>query len=236
MSTSLFRRTLLAATVISCVLASTPAQAHEGPLGDGGPFRVEIASGLPEQIDARFGNGEIELHVSAGTEIVVIGYEREPFAKIDAEGNMFGNLNSPTWWMTLDKGHGSAPRGLDLSQPNWEWVRAGGSLQYHDHRVHYMVSSIDESLHQGGQVFDFALPFIVDGAEVSVTGAMVFDPTLDPAGAERLIAGNWTPTVSADAPHGDTGPKSSSPIPYIAGIGVVVVLLAGVGYGISRRR
>jgi LPXTG-motif cell wall-anchored protein len=225
---------LLAAFVTVAIAA--PAAAHEGEIGNGGPFRVEVTSNaLPSGVELRIGNGELEMHVPSGTEIVALGVENEPFTRVDADGNMFGNRNSPTWWMGLDGGKGTPPVGLDFTaDPDWEWVKAGGSMQYHDHRIHFMASSIDPRFTDGGEVFDFTLPFLVNGDGKAVSGVLVFDPALDPDGAKRLLAGT-SPVATSPGAAPSTGSDSGSII-VIGAVAAAVLVLAGGAVVVFRRR
>ena len=181
-----------AAGLIALLSVAAPAAAHEGMIGEGGPFRVDVTAGLPAEIDGRFGNGELELHVPAGMEVVALGLGGEPFAKVDADGTMFGNTNSQTWAMARDAdmtGMGGTDVSTDPTiEPDWQFVAGGGSLQYHDHRIHFMAASIEPALADGGVVAPFSLPFVIDGVGVDVIGNLVFDPSLDPETAEQLLA------------------------------------------------
>lgn len=216
---TLFRA--LVASTLALLAVPTQASAHEGALGDGGPFRIEITTPLPSEVEARWGNGELELHVPTGMEIIALGVDGEPFAKVDAEGNMFGNEKSPTWWLSMgDK----VPAEADSkASPEWAWVRGGGSMQYHDHRIHFMAASLDPSLEDGSSVFDFALPFIIDGTEVVAKGSLVFDSTLDPSAAAAL--------KSPDSAN----PESNSGTLIVVAVAVIATLLAGAAV-IARSR
>lgn len=241
------RKLLVALSAAAAVVSMTaPVLAHEGDIGDGGPFKVRVdSSTLPEGVELRLGNGELELHVPAGIELVAIGVENEPMAKVDADGNMFGNKNSPTWWMSLDGGMGTPPADLDLNAaPDWEWVKGGGSLQYHDHRIHFMAPSIAESIADGGDVFSFSLPFLVDGAEAAIAGALVFDPTLDPAAAARLRDGNGSMEMPmGDQPMNDMtasmvdmqDTESSSLVPVIVIVGIALGAVVATALFLRRK-
>jgi hypothetical protein len=167
---------------------------------------------------------------------VALGVENEPMAKLDAEGNMFGNKNSPTWWLSLDNGNATPPPDLDVTaEPDWEWIQAGGSLQYHEHRIHFMAAGIDPTIEDGADVFSFTLPFLVDGAEASIVGALVFDPTLDPEGAQRLREGKPLVDETAELVAAAEGSSSGSLV-AVAVVGVIVVAFAAGAVVVLRRR
>lgn len=195
------------------------ASAHDGAIGEQGPFTVRIDSPatLPAGIEGRWGNGELELHVPSGVEVISYGLDGEAMAKVDKDGNMFYNTLSPTWAMNqsmnMDMGSGDAK-----TEPVWKWAQGGGSLQYHDHRIHFMAAAVDPSLANGGDVASFTLKFSVNDEPLEVKGTIVFDPSLDPAKAAELVKG----TSSAGSGSGESDP----------GVGTYLlmggVLLAGV--------
>lgn len=220
--TRLFKTTL-AATAASLALVA-PAFAHEGNLGDGGPFRIEMVTADPAGIESRWGNGEVEFHVEPGTELIVIGMEKEPMVKVDAEGNMFANENSPSWWANQPSGEIPA-NATSGAEPNWVWKMGGGSLQFHDHRFHYMDNSIDPATADATVLFEFGLPVQVNGTEIELRGNMVFDSTLDPRAAEILKESN--PMVVSSAPEMDEE-SSTNTMLFIAGAVALVAAAAAV--------
>lgn len=238
-------RVALAATAaLLCVAA--PASAHEDAIGDGGPFTVVVETQLPDTIEARWSNGEVEMHVATGTTVEVLGVENEPFVKIDEEGAMFANENSPTWLMVKD-GMGAMTSSAPASAPSWKWIQSGGGLQFHDHRIHFMDTKIDPALANGGKVFDFKLPMIIDGAKLDVMGSLMFDPTIDPAAAAKLL-GSTPEATTTGVETQDSTPMLGTPMSATdnggsgsgAGIAVIAVLAlaaaGGVAVMVKKRR
>jgi hypothetical protein len=239
-----FRVALAATAALLCVAA--PASAHEDAIGDGGPFTVVVETELPDTVEARWSNGEVEMHVAAGTTVEVLGVENEPFVKIDEEGAMFANENSPTWMMVKD-GMDAMPSAMPSAEPSWKWIQSGGSLQFHDHRIHFMDTKIDPALANGGKVFDFKLPMIIDGAKVDVVGALMFDPAIDPAAADKLL-GNAPEATTTGVETQDSTPLIATPMSATedegsgmgTGIAVIAVLAlaaaGGVAVMVAKRR
>jgi len=238
------RLALVATAALLCV--AVPASAHEDTLGDGGSFTVVLETQLPDTIEARWGNGEVEMHVATGTTVEVLGVENEPYVKIDAEGAMFANENSPTWLMSNAE-MGAMPNPTPASAPSWKWIQSGGGLQFYDHRIHFMDTKIDPALANGGKVFDFKLPMIIDGAKLDVMGSLMFDPTIDPAAAAKMLGGtpeattmgvetqDSTPMLGAPMTATENGGSGSG-----AGIAVIAVLAlaaaGGVAIMVKKRR
>ena len=223
----------IAVSALTALAFAAPASAHEGAIGDTGPFKVEMITPDPAGVETRWGNGEVEFHVEPGTEVVVIGLEKEEMVKIDKEGNMFYNENSPSWW--ANQPEGSIPDNAKASAPvSWVWKMGGGSMQFHDHRFHFMDGSIDPATADGSTVFEFGLPILVNGEATELRGNLVFDSTLDPSAAEKLKE-NAAAVPMVDMAQDSQESGSSSGI-LLAGAAVLVLAVAGAGIWLSRRR
>ena len=233
--TNLLARTAAAIT-FSVIAFAAPASAHEGTIGDAGPFKVEMITPDPAGVETRWGNGEVEFHVEPGTEVVVIGLEKEEMVKIDKEGNMFYNENSPSWWANQPDGEVPA-NATAAAEASWVWKMAGGSMQFHDHRFHFMDGSIDPTTADGATIFEFGLPILVNGEAIELRGNLVFDSALDPTAAEKLKENTATPTpmvgMEQPTPASDSG--SSSGV-MVLGLAAGVIAIAGAGFWFIRRR
>jgi hypothetical protein len=234
---------MLASTAAALILAS-PAIAHDGALGDGGPFRIEMTTIDPAGVESRWGNGEVEFHVESGTELIVIGLEKEPMVKVDAEGSMFVNESSPSWWVNQPGGK-IPPNASSTAEPNWVWKMGGGSLQFHDHRIHYMGASLDSSTADGTTIFEFGLPVQVNGIETELRGIMVFDSTIDSRPPEILKES--IPMGSSSAPEMESSTntigassapemdKGSSTNTILIAVGVAALVAAAAAVVMKKR-
>lgn len=74
-------------------------------------------------------------------------------------------------------------------ESNWKKIGDGGIVLYHEHRCHFMGTQISQSIATGGRVASFDLPFLVDGEKFSLTGDLIFDPSMDPQKAAELLGG-----------------------------------------------
>jgi hypothetical protein len=85
-------------------------------------------------------------------------------------------------------------------ESNWQRVGDGGVVLYHEHRCHFMGQHVSQSIADGGIVASFDLPFLVDGVKKSLSGDLVFDPSMNPEKAAELLGGthdhaSGTPTL-----------------------------------------
>lgn len=82
--------------------------------------------------------GDALFHVqSLNHEVMIPGYENEPYLKITKDNKVFVNDGSTTAFL-----NGSRYGNVDLSQfsktddPQWRLIATDGSAMWHDHRVH----------------------------------------------------------------------------------------------------
>lgn len=155
--------------------------AGESPAGADPPgptdYRSEVIAVEPptESIDLRFIGGDsfIELTVTSGHEVIVAGYQGEPYLRFGADGAVEENRRSPATVLNDDR-YGSAelPATVDASAaPDWVEVGGDGRYAWHDHRTHWMNSARPPGRGPGDQILEAVVPLTVDGAEVDVVVA-----------------------------------------------------------------
>ena len=86
------------------------------------------------------GDSFLELTAAPGVDVVVLGYQQEPYLHFRADGVVEENERSPTAYLNADRyGGGEVPAGADPTlPPNWRQVGSGGRYAWHDHRAHWM--------------------------------------------------------------------------------------------------
>ncbi len=127
------------------------------------------------------GDAFLEVIVVPGHEFVVPGYFGEPYIRIDADGTVWVNEDSPAHYINDDRyGTTTAPEEADgRGAPRWVRVGEGGRYAWHDHRIHWM--SYDRPPTVSGEsrqvVFPWSLPVVVDGTETRITGELAWIPS-----------------------------------------------------------
>ncbi len=113
----------------------------------------------------------------SGSDILILGYDGEPYARMSADGRVEVNLNSPTYYLNEDRfANVALPERADKkAKPAWEEVESTGRFEWHDHRSHYMSEGTppqvkDES--QRTKVFDYRIPIEVDGKSAAINGTL----------------------------------------------------------------
>ena len=153
------------------------------------------------------------LHNASDRDVVVLGYEGEPYARLDADGGVWVNTNSKAYYINAERdGKVAVPEGVDSKgEPRWERQSGTGRFEWHDHRMHWM----------GGDD-----PPMVKDKDVRTK---VFDWTVRVRVGDRpgAIAGTlfWTPT-----------PSSSLPLAAIFAFAGLVIALCIVVFVVRRRR
>ena len=185
---------LAAATALLAGLAAAPAAAHEG----NSSFRSEIDSVRPSVPGVSFQvlnyDADMEAVVRKGHELLVYGYEDEPFARVLRDGTVQKNQRSAATYLNLDRyAETAVPAEVDPeAAPVWKTVDRTGTLRWHDHRMHYMAKGTppqvsDES--KRTKVFDYAIPVRIDGRQGEIEGTLTWVGPSDTSKAPFLIAG-----------------------------------------------
>lgn len=171
----------LITTTAMAVLPAAGASAHAGDPN----FRSIVNSITPKAL-AKGLEGEVvnfDDHVvlenGSGKDVVVLGYENGPYARIDGDGLVAVNLNSPSHYLNEDRfANVDLPDRADRSAPpDWVEVDRTGRFEWHDHRSHYMGEGIpsqvtDESVRT--KVFDYEIPLTIDGKPARLDGTLVW--------------------------------------------------------------
>jgi hypothetical protein len=167
--------------------AVAPAGAHS--VG-GGKYVSQVTALTPPTpvVTASIGGGDelLALQVQAGHEVVVLGYEREPYLRIAPDGTVYENHLSPARYLNEDRFATTTPppeatAAAASEHPDWRPLGTGGSWVWHDHRIHWMSQepppAIEGNESETVRLFDWKVPMTVDGATVDVDGLLQYTPT-----------------------------------------------------------
>ena len=112
----------------------------------------------------------------------MIGYQREPYLKIEPNG-VYENTRSPAWALNADrKGTTPIPATADpTATPEWEKVSSGNVARWHDHRAHWMGDQNPPQVRRdpgGHHVInpEWVIDLTVDNQAVKVTGTLEWVP------------------------------------------------------------
>lgn len=185
MRTRLLLRWLLAAAVLVVVTPASPASADPARPGNTVSVVDAMVPSTPGVVaDIVGGDAFLRLRVRAGTEVRVPGYAGEPYLWIKPDGSVWRNGESPASTLNEDRYlTGDGPEvttrpdaATGLAEPRWEPYGHGGTVLWHDHRVHWMGSGNPPTIDADGLVQRWEVPVEVDGQTVSITGRLLRKP------------------------------------------------------------
>ena len=141
------------------------------------------------------GDDAIELRNATGLNVMVPGYENEPYLRFLVNGRVEVNVNSPAKYLNEDRFAGvTVPKQASAeAKPKWQLIAQGGSYTWHEHRVHWMSTDRPPRVKASGggelqKVFDWVVPLGVGGKRVKASGTLWWVPTGQLARADALIA------------------------------------------------
>ena len=166
---------------------AAPAAAAEARASN---FQTRLASVEPAVPGLWFAvvevGNRVEVVNRTGTDVVVLGYEGEPFLRVGPEG-VFENRRSPAAYLSRDRqATVPVPEDADPTAPA-EWVRlgAGQVARWYDHRVHWMGAEPPPAVRLDPAMRHVIIPEWTvamrhGGREVTARGELVWVPGPSP--------------------------------------------------------
>ena len=185
------------ATAMACLaLTPTPAAAHGIEGVESTNYRTRITRIAPQRgglvVRVVEAGSRLELVNHTDEQVVVVGYQDEPYLRIEPKGGVFVNVRSPATYINADRdGSLQPPPDADPSaEPVWERIDDGVVARWHDHRAHWMgtrdAPAVRRNPHQRQVVIPrWEVPVEVRGDRVLVIGDLTWIP--GPSGAPWLL-------------------------------------------------
>ena len=165
-----------------------PAAAHgRGTESTNFNSRVLSAPELPGVTWQVFGGDQyLSVTNSSDTEVLVLGYEGEPYARIGPDG-VYVNLASEATYVNADRyaevSDIPAEVGPD-QEPRWDLVSGDPTYAWHDHRIHWMSPALPPQVTDPGRRTvvnpEWQVPFEYGDRTEMVTGELVWVPPSSP--------------------------------------------------------
>jgi hypothetical protein len=197
------------------------------------------------------GDAFLALTVDAGHEVVVAGYQGEPYLRFRPDGTVQRNRRSPATYANERRdGATDVPSTADAgAEPEWATVADGGTYAWHDHRIHWMGSGRPDGAVPGEWTRGWAVEIRVDGTATRITGTLALAHSVSPVpwmaigltgvGAV-LIAGRRRPLVAgalaapaASAVALGVGWAQRADAPAVAPASPLLVLMPAVGVALG---
>jgi hypothetical protein len=213
---------LLGLTAAAHAQSTTPSQTKESgsPINDQGTnynYRSNITQVAPSvpglHLEVLEFADRLVLSNRTGKTVTVYGYQREPYARVLADGAVEVNEHSPAFYLNQSfYGDVNVPASASpTAKPDWALVDRTGQLEWHDHRIHWMSPELPPQVKNKAKrtkIFDWKVPIKV-GAKLGVISGQLF----------------WVP-------------EEGTSTPLAAIIVLVVIVLAGFAlvFFVRRRR
>jgi hypothetical protein len=187
----------LALALLAAVLLAPAAAAHPRAEGYARGFQSRVVAVQPEiaGLDVRVvgGDDRLRLENTSATEVVVLGYDGEPYLRIGPNG-AFHNLRSPATYLNRDRfARVSVPLSADPgARPVWKRVTPQTGWQWHDHRLQWMALGPPPAVRDRPDVrhaiFDWRVPARIGTRPLTVAGRLDYVPPADNGTSSALIA------------------------------------------------
>jgi hypothetical protein len=204
---------LAAITTVLVLLNAPPAWSHAGGNPD---YRSVIDRVTPNVPGVSFEvlsyDAYFQLLDQHGHEVVIYGYEGEPYARVLNDGTVQVNERSPAYYLndTRYPVESAVPPSANAkAPPKWKTVDNSGTFLWHDHRMHYGAEGVPPQVKDTSRktkVFDYEVPIKVDGRNGAIQGTLY-----------------WV------------GEPRTSKLPFII-VGLLIVLGGGAAVILIRRR
>jgi hypothetical protein len=177
--------------VLATLGVAVPAAAHEGNPN----FLSQIDAVTPATdgvtVEVLNRDDRMLLHNTSGEDVLILGYDDEPYARVLAGGTVEVNTDSEAYYLNDDRfGDVEVPAGVDgKGEPQWKELSRNGRFEWHDHRFHWMAEGTppqvkDESVRT--KVYDWEVPIEVGGERGAIAGTLFWTPL--PGGGPPLGA------------------------------------------------
>jgi hypothetical protein len=260
-------RAAIAAAVVAAVSVGHAAPAAaDPPVPTDFRSTVDAIDPAADGVRAEIVGGDafLELSVGEGHEVVVEGYQGEPYLWFRPDGTVERNRRSPATYVNESRdGAVDLPDGVDAetaeaAEPDWQPVADGGTYAWHDHRVHWMGGERPEGAEPGDWTRPWAVDVVVDGTETKITGTLALAEGVSPlpwaalalaAAAAAALAGRRRPVVTAAAAtlvagglafavgwaQHDATPAGAGANRLLVVVPVVGLVVAALGLGFALR-
>ena len=171
--------------VLLVALAACPAAAGHGN-GAARGYTSKVMAITPTldglSVEVLLGDDQLHVRNGSGREVVIEGYDGEPYLRFATDGGVYRNENSPATYLNSDR-YGGADVPASASRnapPRWKRVAHGTSYDWHDHRIHWMSTIDPAKVRQARDVphhiFDWTVPGSVGGRPLAIRGSLDYKP------------------------------------------------------------
>lgn len=176
------------AVTLAALLAAAPAaSAHQG----NPDFLSEVTAVEPAtggvHVEVLNRDDRLLMHNTGDEDVVIYGYEGEPYARLLADGTVEVNQSSPATRLNEDRFADvePPPEGAADAEPRWQRASGTGRFEWHDHRAHWMSESRPPQVTDPDvrtRIFRWNVPISVGGERGEIGGELFWTPQEDGGG------------------------------------------------------
>jgi hypothetical protein len=189
-------RALTVAVLVAALLPPVAA-AHPRAKGYARGFQSKILTVRPEAAGLTIavvdGDDRLRVQNETGTELVVLGYDGEPYLRI-GPGGVHRNQRSPAAYLNRDRfAQVAVPLHADpAAKPDWRRVSPRPVWQWHDHRIQWMGAGpppqVRDAPDETHAIFDWQVPARLGDRALTVSGRLDYEPPGDGGSSAPLVA------------------------------------------------
>jgi hypothetical protein len=173
------RRLVLA--IVLLALAPTAAFGHNGNPNYLSQVDAITPATSGVTVDVLNRDDRLLLHNTSGKDVVIEGYEEEPYARVRADGTVEVNTDSRAYYLNDDRfANVDVPAGVDgKGPPQWKEIDKTGRFEWHDHRAHWMAKTTPPQVTDTSvktKIFDWKVPVEINGARGAIAGTLFWTP------------------------------------------------------------
>lgn len=186
-----------AVVLLAAVVLAPAAAAHPQAKGYARGFQSKVVAVRPEVVGLTVrvlgGDDRLRLENKSGTELVVLGYDDEPYLRIGPNG-VFRNVRSPAVYLNQDRfARVAVPLSADPgAKPDWKQVSTRPIWQWHDHRIQWMALGPPPAVRAAPRathtIFKWRVPARLGDKPLAVTGKLDYVPPADGGTSSGVVA------------------------------------------------
>jgi hypothetical protein len=137
----------------------------------------------------------MELLDQSRHEVVIYGYEGEPYARVLKDGTVQVNERSPAYYLNESRYPVEStvpPSANAKAPPRWKTVSSDGTFLWHDHRMHYGSTAVPPQVSDQSRktkVFDYEIPLRIDGRKGAIHGTLYWAGVPNPSRLPFILIG-----------------------------------------------
>jgi hypothetical protein len=180
--------------------ANASAEQQLNPFSDQGSspdYRSLITSVSPSvpglQLQVLQFSDRLQLTNHTGHTVTVLGYQDEPYARVQPGGAVEVNTSSPAYYLnqsffaTVAVPASATPS----ATPHWTVIDRTGELEWHDHRIHWMSPVPPEKVRDRSRrtfIFDWKVPIDVGAKSSTINGQLFWVPESSKVPTAAVVA------------------------------------------------